>query len=153
MDGIIQKATELGVHRVVPLVSERVVSQVNEARAEHKLEHWRTVAIEACKQCGSAWLPTIEPPITPAEYIARGEQFDLAFIASLQVDARHPGEWFRTFALEQVARRGHCACGSGPKATSLRRNLPRPKPPAPGRSPWDISCCAARPPQSTAFQS
>jgi 16S rRNA (uracil1498-N3)-methyltransferase len=101
MDSIVQKATELGVHRVVPLVSERVVAQCSGGKAEQKSEHWRTVAIEACKQCGSAWLPEIDPPTTPTDFIASGEQFDLVFIASLQSNARQPGEWLRDFISEQ----------------------------------------------------
>src|SRR5690349_4471623 len=59
-DSIVQKATELGVARVVPLLSERVVTQLNDEKADAKAEHWRTTAIEAIKQCGSTWLPTID---------------------------------------------------------------------------------------------
>lgn len=99
-ESIVQKATELGAHRIVPLLSERVVAHLDIARAETRTEHWRSVAIEAIKQCGSAWLPEIEAPVTPAEFLARGERFDLALVASLRDDARHPREYFHTFAAE-----------------------------------------------------
>jgi 16S rRNA (uracil1498-N3)-methyltransferase len=99
-DTILQKATELGAHRIVPLLTERVVTQLDEDKAESKLEHWRAVVIEAIKQSGSAWLPEVMPPMTPAQFLARGEKFDLPLIGSLHAGARHPREWFRSFAAE-----------------------------------------------------
>ena len=57
--------------------------------------------MEALKQCGSAWLPRVEAPLTPQAFVARGEKFDLALIASLQSDARHPREYFNEFRLER----------------------------------------------------
>ena len=97
IETIIQKATELGVSRVVPLLSERVVIQLDEAAAEERVEKWRLVAIEASKQCGSAWLPQIEAPLSPKAFLARGDKFDLPLIASLQSDSRHPREMFKRF--------------------------------------------------------
>jgi len=63
--------------------------------ASAKAEKWRLTAIEAIKQSGSPWLPQVEAPVTPREYLARGEKFELALIGSLQNDARHPREYFR----------------------------------------------------------
>lgn len=97
INSIIEKATELGAARVVPLITERVVAHLEEGRAEAKREHWQQAAVEAIKQCGSAWLPRIEAPMTPAEFIARGEMFDLPLIASLQPGSRHPRELFTAF--------------------------------------------------------
>src|ERR1051326_5851325 len=57
MDLIVQKATELGAHRVVPLRSERSVAQVDPADAADKVEKWEAIAVEALKQCGTPWLP------------------------------------------------------------------------------------------------
>ena len=70
MDLIIQKATELGAHRVVPVLSERSVPDWDEAKAAAKVEKWRSVCIESIKQCGSAWLPTLVMPMTPSAAIA-----------------------------------------------------------------------------------
>ena len=109
METIIQKATELGVHRIVPLLSDRVVTQLDDERAETRLEKWRATAIEAVKQCGSAWLPRIEPAVTPAAWLSHGEKFDLTFIGSLQPDARHPREWLRRFR-EQHGRAPVSVC-------------------------------------------
>ena len=101
MDMIVQKATELGVHRIVPILSERTVAQVETDRAANKVEKWEATTIEAIKQCGSAWLPKVEAPATPKDYLARGEAFDLHLIASLQEDSRHPRERFETFCAER----------------------------------------------------
>ena len=70
-DSIVQKATELGVFRIVPLLSERVVPQLEAKRAASKTGKWELAAIEAIKQCGSAWLPRIEEALTPAQFLAR----------------------------------------------------------------------------------
>ena len=101
IESIIQKATELGVHRVVPLISDRVATQLDDDSAAAKAEKWQHTGIEAIKQCGSAWLPRIETPVTPREYLALGERFDLALIGSLQGDARHPRAYFKTFRQER----------------------------------------------------
>ncbi len=99
-DTIVQKAAELGVSRVVPVLSERVVTQLHDDRAEHKIEKWQTAAIEAIKQCGSAWLPRIDVPLAPKAFLGQGEKFDLPLVASLQDDRRHPREWFQKFHAE-----------------------------------------------------
>jgi 16S rRNA (uracil1498-N3)-methyltransferase len=55
------------------------------------------VAIEAIKQCGAAWLPKIEVPMTIEQYLARKDTFDLSLAGSLQKERRHPREIFRDF--------------------------------------------------------
>jgi 16S rRNA (uracil1498-N3)-methyltransferase len=99
-EAIIQKATELGVARIVPLLSERVIPQLEDGKCESKLDKWRGVAIEAIKQCGAPWLPEIEAPLTPKEFLANGERFELPLIASLQNDRRHPRELMQRFQAE-----------------------------------------------------
>ena len=101
VETIIQKAVELGAARVVPLLSERVVTQLDEESSADKAEKWRLVAIEAIKQCGSAWLPHIDAPLSPKAFLARGERFDLSLIASLQQDSRHPRELFKQYYAER----------------------------------------------------
>ncbi|MBM3838442.1 MAG: 16S rRNA (uracil(1498)-N(3))-methyltransferase [Verrucomicrobia bacterium] len=100
MDLIVQKATELGADRIVPVLSERTVAQVSEESASAKVEKWRGTAIEAIKQCGSAWLPQIDSPLSPAGFLAREEKSDLALIATLRNNARHPRSYFTTFQAE-----------------------------------------------------
>jgi 16S rRNA (uracil1498-N3)-methyltransferase len=59
MDLIVQKATELGVARIVPLITERSEVKLDPARAEKRLAHWQAVAASACEQSGRARLPEI----------------------------------------------------------------------------------------------
>lgn len=70
MDWAIQKATELGVGEITPIVSERCEVRLKDERADKRLAHWRQVAISACEQCGRSVLPLIHPPITLAEWQA-----------------------------------------------------------------------------------
>jgi 16S rRNA (uracil1498-N3)-methyltransferase len=62
MDFIVQKATELGVTRIVPVLSQRSVVRLDAAQAESKAAHWRAVVVNACEQCGRNRLPIIEAP-------------------------------------------------------------------------------------------
>ncbi len=70
MDWIIQKAVELGVARIVPLISERSEVRLDVARSEKRLEHWRAVAIAACEQCGRNVVPEIDAPLALAARVA-----------------------------------------------------------------------------------
>ncbi len=90
LEFIIQKATELGAIRIVPLLSERAVVRIDASEAARKVEKWQWVAVEAIKQCGSAWLPKIAEPLTPAQYLNQNETFELSLIGSLQPDACPP---------------------------------------------------------------
>lgn len=62
MDWILQKATELGVARVLPVVSERSEVKLDAQRADKRWAHWREVAISACEQSGRAVLPEVAAP-------------------------------------------------------------------------------------------
>ena len=70
MDLIVQKATELGVARIVPLLTERSEVKLDPARAEKRLAHWRAVAASACEQCGRACLPEILPALPLPAWLA-----------------------------------------------------------------------------------
>ena len=59
MDLIVQKATELGVARIVPLFTERSEVKLDAARAEKRLLHWRAVASSACEQSGRVCVPEV----------------------------------------------------------------------------------------------
>ncbi|MFM1555758.1 MAG: RsmE family RNA methyltransferase [Limisphaerales bacterium] len=113
MDFIIQKATELCVHRVVTLAAGRSVAQVEDGAA--KVGKWRSIAIDSIKQCGSPWLPVIEPPVTPREFLARGEVFDLPLIASLQGRTRHPREYISEYETEHGSKPDSIGIWIGPE--------------------------------------
>jgi 16S rRNA (uracil1498-N3)-methyltransferase len=63
MDWAIQKATELGVAEITPLVSERCEVRLKDERADKRLAHWRQITISACEQCGRSVLPVIHAPL------------------------------------------------------------------------------------------
>lgn len=109
IESIIQKATELGAARIVPLLSERVATHLDEESSADKREKWQLTAIEAIKQCGQAWLPQIDAPLAPKEFLKRHEQFDLALVASLHNGSRSPREYFDRFLSEQK-RKPQTAC-------------------------------------------
>ena len=52
MDWLVEKATELGVTRITPVMTERSVMRLTGERADKKLAHWQAVAASACEQCG-----------------------------------------------------------------------------------------------------
>jgi 16S rRNA (uracil1498-N3)-methyltransferase len=89
MDLIVQKATELGAAAIAPLLSERTVTQFDGDDAARKREKWQAVAIEAAKQCGQNWLPTIHRAVSPRDFFNANPRFDLTLIASLQPGALH----------------------------------------------------------------
>jgi 16S rRNA (uracil1498-N3)-methyltransferase len=86
MDAIVRKSTEIGAACIIPLLSERTQVQLNERRSERKTDKWAVTALEAAKQCGNPWLPTIEPVQQAAAFFESHHAYDLKLIASL-----HPG--------------------------------------------------------------
>jgi 16S rRNA (uracil1498-N3)-methyltransferase len=65
----VQKATELGVVRIVPVLSQRSVVRLDHAQAASKQAHWRAVAVSACEQCGRNRLPAVETPQPLLNYL------------------------------------------------------------------------------------
>lgn len=63
MDLIVQKATELGVVRIVPVLAERSVVKVDSRQAERKRDHWQAIAIAACEQSGRNRIPEVAAPV------------------------------------------------------------------------------------------
>jgi len=73
MDWAIQKATELGVDAITPIVSERCEVRLKDERADKRLLHWRQIAVSACEQCGRSTVPVIHPPQLLADWLAGTE--------------------------------------------------------------------------------
>jgi 16S rRNA (uracil1498-N3)-methyltransferase len=101
MDLIIQKAVELGVSRVVPLLSERTVVRLERPDREKKRVKWAEIAMGACKQCGQNFLPAIDEPVTLAEFFSAGGLPGLLLVASLQPGARSFKEIFQAIRGER----------------------------------------------------
>jgi 16S rRNA (uracil1498-N3)-methyltransferase len=69
MDFIVQKATELGIARIIPVLSQRSVVRLDENQSASKQAHWRAVAVSACEQCGRNRLPLVGTPQPLLQYL------------------------------------------------------------------------------------
>jgi 16S rRNA (uracil1498-N3)-methyltransferase len=69
MDITLQKSTELGVFRIVPIASERAVIKLSRDRADRRLTHWRNVVVAACEQCGRNRVPEVTAITDLATYL------------------------------------------------------------------------------------
>jgi len=70
MDFTIQKAVELGVAAIQPVLTSKSLVRLSAEREDRKLAHWRRIAIAACEQCGRNRLPEVRPPILLDRYRA-----------------------------------------------------------------------------------
>ena len=87
MDFVMQKATELGVKRITPVLTEYGVVKLDAARAEKRRAHWQKVAASACEQCGRVRLPLIDTPIAlNAWFGSKPEQVDTEIILKAGAD-------------------------------------------------------------------
>jgi 16S rRNA (uracil1498-N3)-methyltransferase len=115
MDLIVQKATELGVAKIVPLLSDRTVVHLEEEELHKKREKWKQVVIEAAKQSGQNWLPEIAGPITPKQFFAEFDRYELPLVASLQNDARSLKKVLADFREQHERRPGSALILVGPE--------------------------------------
>ncbi|MDQ5987870.1 MAG: Ribosomal RNA small subunit methyltransferase E [Syntrophus sp. SKADARSKE-3] len=69
MDVIIQKATELGVSRIIPFISHRCVPRLDEQKSWARQERWQKIAMEAARQCRRAHIPDITPILPFADML------------------------------------------------------------------------------------
>jgi 16S rRNA (uracil1498-N3)-methyltransferase len=112
MEWLIEKATELGVASIQPLMTERTVLRLSGERAEKKVTHWQAVAIAACEQSGRNRVPVVHPILSWAAWIAaiakRTEQPALRCVLSVH------GASVSASALAACAPAGtaiECICG------------------------------------------
>ena len=69
MEWLIQKAVELGVHAIYPIVTQHAAYKMDEARLDKKFEQWQAIAISACEQCGRNQIPLIARAQMLSEYL------------------------------------------------------------------------------------
>jgi len=81
MELIIQKAVELGVTAIQPIISENTVARAEQS--EKKLLKWQRIALEACKQCGQNFLPEVRATLTLSEWLRSRERADKEIVAAL----------------------------------------------------------------------
>lgn len=83
MDWLVEKATELGVASITPLVAERSVLKLKGERADKKIAHWQAVAVAACEQCGRNRVPTVHAAVDLAAWV-RAQQASPSGMAAVQ---------------------------------------------------------------------
>ena len=74
MDYALQKATELGVYCIQPLISHRVGVRLDASRQAKRLKHWQGVVVSACEQSGRAFVPEVKTPLTLLDWLSETGQ-------------------------------------------------------------------------------
>ncbi len=88
MDWLVEKATELGVTAIWPLLAERTVLRLSGERAEKKRGHWQGIAEAACEQCGRNRVPPVQPPQALAAWLAKPLPAQRGVLLSLATGAK-----------------------------------------------------------------
>lgn len=129
LDLIIQKATELGVNRITPVSSDRSVLQIDSARLDKRMQHWRGVAIAACTQCQRSVVPVVDPPQSYSNWLEL-QPHDNTFIlhpkaeqsiASVEINGKHctmivgPEGGFNNEEIQQALTGGVIPIACGPR--------------------------------------
>ncbi len=83
MDFALQKATELGVSRITPLFTERVVVRLDDQRLGKRHAHWRGVIVAACEQSGRNRLPVLHDAVSLADWLAARDEERRLFLDPL----------------------------------------------------------------------
>jgi 16S rRNA (uracil1498-N3)-methyltransferase len=118
MDWLIEKATELGVASIQPLMTERSVLRLSGERAEKKTAHWQAAAMAACEQCGRNRIPLIHAPISypkwPLAQYGRA-QGAIESIVSKAILSLHPGATPAAHWVEEQPANHELLCLAGPE--------------------------------------
>jgi 16S rRNA (uracil1498-N3)-methyltransferase len=109
MDVIVQKATELGVARIVPVQSRRGVVRIESAQAQSKAEHWRAIVVSACEQCGRNRLPAVEAPRRLIDYLGTLPAGGTRLLLEPDADSR------RAASIDPLRRPGEVTVAIGPE--------------------------------------
>ncbi|MFH0772587.1 MAG: 16S rRNA (uracil(1498)-N(3))-methyltransferase [Candidatus Omnitrophota bacterium] len=88
MDLIVEKATELGIERLIPIITERTIAQTEVSRALLKSERWKKLSVVAAKQCGRTSLPAINDIMKFKDSLSIVKDYELAVIACLHKEAK-----------------------------------------------------------------
>ena len=80
MDLILQKATELGVSRIIPVLMNRSMVKLSGQRLEKRMMHWQGVVVGACEQCGRTRVPEVAAPVNSATLIESKDKSPLSLI-------------------------------------------------------------------------
>ena len=90
MDWLVEKATELGVSSIQPVMTERSVLRLSGERADKKRVHWQAVAVAACEQCGRNQVPVVHAVLSLNAWLAaqKGNSEPLRYLLSLRPETK-----------------------------------------------------------------
>ena len=80
MDFIVQKATELGVSNVIPVITDRVIVKIDESNEKKKVDRWNKIVFEASKQSGRTRVPTVENIVNLENIIEKLSKYDIVIV-------------------------------------------------------------------------
>ena len=103
MDWLVEKATELGVASITPLVAERSVLKLKGERADKKRAHWQAVAVAAAEQCGRNRVPEVHTAVTLNEWLkqaAAGQRWVLSLSEGTQALSKMMGAAGMAYSVE-----------------------------------------------------
>jgi len=88
MDDIVDKLTQLGVERIIPLETRRVIVRLSADKKKERLERWKKIALSATKQSKRNFVPVVEPIQSMEEAMSNLKNFDLKLIPTLGGERR-----------------------------------------------------------------
>lgn len=94
MDWIIQKAVELGVSVITPVLTDYTNIKIDAAKIEKRMAHWKKIIVSATEQCGRCDMATLNPPIKLNEWLSQKKPYDVKLVC-------HPGS--ASFDLKKMA--------------------------------------------------
>jgi len=92
MDTVVEKGTELGMDRLVPVMTDRTITRLDEAKSRKRCERWERVAHGAARQCGVSWIPEITPVQSLPDALANRPDGDVLLVGVLSGDPRPMAE-------------------------------------------------------------
>jgi 16S rRNA (uracil1498-N3)-methyltransferase len=92
MDTVVEKGTELGMDRLVPVMTERTITRLDDAKSRKRCERWARVAHGAARQCGVCWIPEIAPVQSLTEALAARPEGDILLLGALSGTPRPMAE-------------------------------------------------------------
>jgi 16S rRNA (uracil1498-N3)-methyltransferase len=103
MEWLVEKATELGVASIQPVMTERTVLRLAGERAEKKQTHWQAIATAACEQSGRNRVPVVHPVQTLAAWLAADKSLQLAPTADANQSHQQNSDFRCVFSLHPSA--------------------------------------------------
>ncbi|RKY35380.1 MAG: hypothetical protein DRP78_05545 [Candidatus Omnitrophota bacterium] len=86
-DSIVDNVTQIGVKTIIPLLTQRTIVKIQDAKKQEKIVRWQKIALETIKQCGSAYVPEIRPITKFMDLVQTINQYDRAFLCACAKDA------------------------------------------------------------------